>query len=374
MAMLYLFVAIFLAMVGSCLNWNTESAVPAVFLFGDSTLDVGTNNFLNDSQSRADMPFYGIDFPNKNATGRFSNGYNTADRIVKLLGFDESPPPYFFLLNSDTENFKSHILKGVNFASGGSGILPETGKQNYIDVVSMGDQIQQFKTVHDNISQYLNGSAEATINKSLFLVSAGSNDIFDFFFFNIDKNPGKSTLKVLEFISKLMSNYQAHLKNLYDLGARKFGILSVPPIGCVPILSAFADPSTHCVNEINDVAQIFHVQLDRMLQNLSSECPGMKYSLGDSYNITFTMINNADLLHLDNVTSACCGNQTFLVSGLIGVPCSPNATVCENHNNYLFWDQFHPTEYVSTLAASMLYNNGSEFVTPINFRLLVEDS
>lgn len=58
-----------------------ESAVPAVYLFGDSTFDVGTNSFLPDSSSRADMQFYGIDSPFSKPTGRFSNGYNTADRI-----------------------------------------------------------------------------------------------------------------------------------------------------------------------------------------------------------------------------------------------------------------------------------------------------
>lgn len=78
MGVLILLLAIFLTMV---LSVDTESAVPAVYLFGDSTFDVGTNNFLNDSTARADKKPYGIDFPNKNSTGRFSNGYNTADGI-----------------------------------------------------------------------------------------------------------------------------------------------------------------------------------------------------------------------------------------------------------------------------------------------------
>lgn len=82
MAMLFLFLAIFLAMVGLSLNVdNTEPAIPAVYIFGDSTFDVGTNNFLPDSKSRADKQFYGIDFPNSKPTGRFSNGYNIADFI-----------------------------------------------------------------------------------------------------------------------------------------------------------------------------------------------------------------------------------------------------------------------------------------------------
>lgn len=60
-----------------------ETLVPAIFVFGDSTVDVGNNNFLprcNDI-CRANYPRYGVDYPSQNATGRFSNGYNLADYV-----------------------------------------------------------------------------------------------------------------------------------------------------------------------------------------------------------------------------------------------------------------------------------------------------
>lgn len=52
----------------------------ALFIFGDSTADVGTNNFLNTS-AQANFAYYGIDFPHSVPTGRFSNGFNTADQV-----------------------------------------------------------------------------------------------------------------------------------------------------------------------------------------------------------------------------------------------------------------------------------------------------
>ena len=57
------------------------AAAPAVYIFGDSTLDVGTNVFIPDCLARADVYFNGIDFPSSVPTGRFSNGLNTADEI-----------------------------------------------------------------------------------------------------------------------------------------------------------------------------------------------------------------------------------------------------------------------------------------------------
>lgn len=56
-----------------------QAAAPAIFIFGDSTADVGTNSFLTGRKARADFPHNGVDFPYSRATGRFSNGLNSAD-------------------------------------------------------------------------------------------------------------------------------------------------------------------------------------------------------------------------------------------------------------------------------------------------------
>jgi hypothetical protein len=59
---------------------------PAMYVFGDSTLDVGNNNYLAGANvPRANRPYYGVDFPGGVPTGRFSNGYNTADFIGRSI-------------------------------------------------------------------------------------------------------------------------------------------------------------------------------------------------------------------------------------------------------------------------------------------------
>ena len=56
--------------------------VPAIFVFGDSTVDVGNNNFLATRKvGKANFPQYGVDLPHSKPTGRFSNGFNTADQL-----------------------------------------------------------------------------------------------------------------------------------------------------------------------------------------------------------------------------------------------------------------------------------------------------
>ncbi|PKA55686.1 GDSL esterase/lipase [Apostasia shenzhenica] len=61
----------------------TEGA-RAFFVFGDSLVDNGNNNYLA-TTARADSPPYGIDYPTHQPTGRFSNGLNIPDIITPLL-------------------------------------------------------------------------------------------------------------------------------------------------------------------------------------------------------------------------------------------------------------------------------------------------
>ncbi|KAG5618552.1 hypothetical protein H5410_018376 [Solanum commersonii] len=92
------------------------------FIFGDSLSDVGNNNFLSKSLARANLPWYGIDFGSGLPNGRFCNGRTVADIIGDEMGL---PRPPAYLDQSLTEDVI--LSNGVNFASGGGGILNETG-------------------------------------------------------------------------------------------------------------------------------------------------------------------------------------------------------------------------------------------------------
>lgn len=71
-------VSMFLALVVS--GPIVAEAARAFFVFGDSLVDSGNNNYLV-TTARADSPPYGIDFPSRRPTGRFSNGLNIPDLI-----------------------------------------------------------------------------------------------------------------------------------------------------------------------------------------------------------------------------------------------------------------------------------------------------
>lgn len=125
---------------------RSNAEVPAIYVFGDSLADVGNNNHLELSFLKADFPHNGVDYPGAQATGRYSNGKNYVDflgillplflhkkstsvsNLKNLLTAEKlgvpSPPPYLSIpANSNTTRA---FLQGVNFASGGAGVLDST--------------------------------------------------------------------------------------------------------------------------------------------------------------------------------------------------------------------------------------------------------
>nr|TKV92738.1 hypothetical protein SEVIR_9G179900v2 [Setaria viridis] len=139
-------------------------AVTALFVFGDSQLDVGQTSF----------PHNGVDYPGHLATGRFSNGHNLADFMA------------YRSISNTTENY-SIFLNGVNFASGGAGVLDITNKVRSVGtirgaiglVISLDEQIERdYSSVYEGLVQKL-GKNHASIHlaRSIFAVGTSGNDI-----------------------------------------------------------------------------------------------------------------------------------------------------------------------------------------------------
>lgn len=94
-------------------------------------------------------------------------------------------------------------------------------------------------------------------------------------------------------------DYDMHLiliesiwQSLYDIGARKFGIIGIPPIGCCPA-ERLHNVTGGCIDEANEFAKEFHNATELLLEQMKSELPGMTYSLGNSYEMTMAVIENS---------------------------------------------------------------------------------
>jgi phospholipase/lecithinase/hemolysin len=158
--------AVLLASASASATAAVPSDIPAVFAFGDSTLDPGNNNGLA-TLVRADHAPYGCGFPGGTATGRFSDGKLITDYIVESLGIKDLLPAY-----RASGLTVAEASTGVSFASGGSGIDDLTAQTAM--VFTFGSQISDFRDLLGKIGM---PRAAEIAGRSLYVVSAGTNDV-----------------------------------------------------------------------------------------------------------------------------------------------------------------------------------------------------
>lgn len=352
-----------------------QPQVEGMFVFGSSLVDNGNNNFLNGSGVRADYLPYGVDFP-LGPSGRFSNGRNVIDALGELLGLPGFVPPF-----ADPRTRRARAaLRGVNFASGGSGILEHTGQGK---VVSLRQQITNFESVTlPDLRAQLRGPAAAAnhwikgqdsfhkcyLSKCLFVIGTGGNDyLLDYF------NPGKKNgtqggPPLSEFTASLITKLSGHLQRLYALGARKFVIFSIQPTGCTPVVRAFLNiTGGACIEPVNDAVALFNDELRRLVDGARRRMPAARFAYIDSYRIIKDMLDHPAKHGVRETSRACCE----MSRSSSGVLCKKQGPVCSDRTEYVFFDGLHPTDAVNARIARKGYGSSSpDHAYPINVKKL----
>uniref|UniRef100_A0A0D9WU98 GDSL esterase/lipase n=1 Tax=Leersia perrieri TaxID=77586 RepID=A0A0D9WU98_9ORYZ len=346
----------------------------AVYVLGDSTLDVGNNNYLPGKDVfRANKPYNGIDYPGSIPTGRFSNGYNVADFIAMKLGFRESPPPYLSLLQGPSARnltlAVTALTKGVSFASGGAGILDTTyaGK-----CIPLSTQLRSMEATRAAMVAKAGTAAVAKhLAHSFFLIGIGSNDMFVFAAALAQQNrTAASPAEVAAFYASLAATYSAAITDLYAMGARNFAVINVGLVGCVPYVRVLSTPvAGACDGGLNRLAAGFDDALATLLADLAGKLPGFAYSVADSHllgEIAFAADPAAS--GYTNVDAACCGVGRLNAEG----DCQVGATLCPDRDKWAFWDRAHPSQRANKVAAEAYFDGPAQLTKPINFRQLTK--
>lgn len=84
---------------------------------------------------------------------------------------------------------------------------------------------------------------------------------------------------------------------MYALGARKIGVTSLPPLGCLPAatsLFGFTDEngSGHCFTRFNNDAQGFNKELNSSAVNLQKQLPGLRIAVFDIFKPLYDVVNS----------------------------------------------------------------------------------
>ncbi|CAN4116578.1 unnamed protein product [Withania somnifera] len=318
-----------------------EPQVPCYFIFGDSLVDNGNNNNLT-TLAKANYFPYGVDFPNGPQNGRFTNGLNKVDFIAQLVGFESFIPPFVTARGNE-------ILQGVNYGSGVAGIRDETGYQ-LGDRFSFNMQLLNHQFTILRITTILRNVTAVTrlLNKCLYTIDIGNNDYLNnylqprFYLSSQIYSPDR-------FAALLVQQFGRQLRRLHGYGARKVAISNIGLLGCLPELaSIYGRNASGCVDFVNNYVQLYNQKLKVLIDDLNTNLPGARFTILNQTSISTGATPNG----LTIFDKPCC---KVLPNTVAKGQCIQGQIPCSNRNQYVFFDNFHPTEIANMATARRSY-------------------
>ncbi|KAJ0654803.1 putative triacylglycerol lipase [Helianthus annuus] len=314
--------------MGRTLIPQKNVSVSAVFVFGDSFVDQGNNNYINTLGKGNFLP-YGKDFQGGKPTGRFSNGKTLPDLLVEAFGVKDYLPASLDPLIKDKD-----LQTGVSFASGGSGFDPLTTAET--SAIPMSVQLDMFKQhilkLKRNIKEE---AADNIIDNSVAVIVAGNNDLF------LSLPNRRLQYDVPSYANMIVNLVLNFIQEIYRLGVRRIAVFSAPPIGCLPVVRTLdGGPHRKCADKENNAAQLFNSFLTQQVQLWATSYPQSRVGVIDYYNPLISIIENPHKYGFDVADRGCCGTGEIEVLFL----CNKLTPTCPNDSKYFFWDGFHLTE------------------------------
>ncbi|GLJ12089.1 hypothetical protein SUGI_0183980 [Cryptomeria japonica] len=330
--------------------------VPAMFIFGDSLADAGTNNYIPNCTARADFSPYGVS-SFLSPTGRFTNGLTVFDFVATYLDLPFLPP-YRELPFKPPYHRQAIFSHGANFASAGSGLLDSTGSEKKI--VKLSDQISKFEEFSTRVRK------KSHLRNSLYCISIGGNDIEARF------NGTYSNLRDTQFVNLLVRTHGRYIQRLHRAGARKFLILDISAVGCTPSarLKYNSTYNGGCAELGNQVAQEYNTAMKKLVDDLNGELEDVNIIILNSYDHLETMFYNGEDFGFSETESACCGSGPLRANVSCGQT-TPTDQYCDYPDTHLFWDTIHPTEKVYSIFSEKIWGGNSSFMHPFNLSTLV---
>ncbi|KAI5333844.1 hypothetical protein L3X38_023976 [Prunus dulcis] len=322
-----------------------SAKVPAVIVFGDSTVDAGNNNQIS-TVLKSDFQPYGRDFFGGQPTGRFSNGRVPTDFISEAFKIKPTIPAYL----DPTYTIKD-FATGVCFASAGTGY--DNATSDVLSVIPLWKELEYYKKYQKDLRSYLgNDKANEVLGEALYLLSIGTNDFVENYYVTKRRSSEFSIEEYQNFLAGIAGNF---ITELYQLGARKMSISGLPPMGCLPLERTTNILSgSDCIEEYNDVARIFNEKLQGLIEKLSKKLVRIQLVLSNPYDILLEIIQNPATFGFEDAATACCGTGLFEMSYMCN---KITPFTCSDANKYVFWDSFHPTEKTNAIIADHVFRN-----------------
>ncbi|HVN47165.1 MAG TPA: SGNH/GDSL hydrolase family protein [Steroidobacteraceae bacterium] len=268
----------------------------AIYAFGDSLSDVG-NIFHVTKGVEPAAPY---------VNGQFSNGPVWVQDLAAGLGVPALTPS---------------LLGGTDYAYGGA----QTGQTVFhtatpIDLTGTLGQISQFEATHATADPH-----------ALYTIWIGSNDLIG------AAESHASSSQIAMGIGEAVSNLDTAIGDLAAEGAKNFLILTVPDIGKTPRAIAGGPTAQAGASALAAAFNSTLINGSGPIPPLASVANGLNLHVFDTFSALDAIIADPGAFGFTNVTSPCLVGE---VNHAGGTPC---ASTEAGQNQYLFWDDIHPT-------------------------------
>ncbi|KAM7479280.1 hypothetical protein LguiA_027493 [Lonicera macranthoides] len=176
---------------------------------------------------------------------------------------------------------------------------------------------------------------------------------------------GKTIKEVEDMVPDVVQAIKDAAQRVIHKGAVRLVIPGNFPIGCMPIyLTEFESNNSnaydghHCLKKLNKFSEYHNRHLQRAIEELRLQNPGVKIAYGDYYHSFHWLFHNAESLGFDSKLrqKACCGtggNYNFNMTRMCGAPQVP---ACTNPAQHLSWDGVHLTQRAYKMMANQKSN------------------
>lgn len=290
-----------------------------LYVFGDSLLDSGNSYLLTGGVYPVSPPYATV----------FSNGPVASQILAGRLGLALTPSVQGgnnFATNGSTSNSENIAGNDYGLGAGIDAIKPLVG-------IGLQDQVDAFQA--RNI-------APASLSSTLFVLWAGANDAF-MLGSQLEQNPPDPGVDIgaLFFQAGVLAaaNVESEILQLAAAGAQTMLVGNLPNLAHLPITPDLLDPAFE--------AFLFAFSTNFLdpgfFAALAQANPSTTIKTFDAYGLFETAV--AGGFGFTNTTEPC----------LPTIGPFPAGPACANPDEYLFWDDIHPTARAHQLVADAMY-------------------
>jgi phospholipase/lecithinase/hemolysin len=291
----------------------------AEYVFGDS---------LSDNGNAAEAGGAAFPFP-PSFHDSFTNGPVAAAVLAQSFGLNLEPSLWANGFMDVHNIFPPGFVPGTNYAFGGA-------------TASEGGTIVPGANLPDQVAAYTAHVSNVADPSALYVIMIGGNDVILTALSGVTGTPGDALL------TPSVSSETAQITTLAADGAKNFLIVNVPDVGLIPFMTAEHPPDAAAATADS---HFYDSELNMQLAGLSLPA-GTALHEFDLYDFNTTILDDATALGFTNTTEPCFSDAPASAASTTG--CS-----IANVNNFIYWNDVHPSGHLQALWAA-----GMEAVVP----------